>query len=661
MEKFLALETTASLPKGSEHRRNQSEIIRIKPSGHPLKGSASASLKEMSQKNVDDESASLPRALEEVDGFVNSLSSELAQVPESIWSFYRMFESLIKTYESRESSARFGQNPHEDDLFFECVKRVSKLMNGMGELSSRDVTGFSLNQASNVLNRAMSLLNEEFRALLYHKRCHLDLKTPKTPNQSIFSSNSSSNQDSDRCILPETGFNQEDEFPAFSQDAISNMNNIATAMISTGHESECCMVYSIFRKMALGDQLTKLGFDNISFDDVQRMQWESLEEEIKTWIRIFSHCYTVLFPRERKLSDSVFSEYPSISERLFTDLATVMIKRFLNFGEGVVLTKRSTEKLFKILDMYETFRDLLPAMGQWCSSEGAKDLKCQIWVAQCRIGEMAVSIFSELETAIKSDHGRTPVPSGQVHPLTRYTVNYLKYACEYAKTLEEVFKQQEKVDMSDEPEPENSGDGTPRRSPFSMKLISIMDMLDANLDTKSKLYKDLSLSYIFLMNNGRYILQKIKGSTELKDVMGAAWHRKRTTDLRQYHKSYQRETWGKVLQCINHEGLQNNSGKVLKSALKERFKNFNTMVEEIRKTQSTWVVSDEQLQSELRVSITAVVIPAYRSFLGRFRQYLEGSKGDKYIKYQPEDIEALIEELFDGNPMSMGRKKTGKD
>ncbi|KAJ6424143.1 hypothetical protein OIU84_025010 [Salix udensis] len=132
-----------------------------------------------------------------------------------------------------------------------------------------------------------------------------------------------------------------------------------------------------------------------------------------------------------------------------------------------------------------------------------------------------------------------------------------------------------------------------------------------------------------MMNNGRYIVQKIKGSTEIRQMMGDPWCRKKSSELRNYHKNYQRETWSKLLGCLGHEGLQ-----------------------------STWVVSDEQLQSELRVSITAVVIPAYRSFMGRFSQYMTaGRQTEKYIKYQADDLETYIDELFDGNPASGTRKR----
>ncbi|KAL3829457.1 hypothetical protein ACJIZ3_018259 [Penstemon smallii] len=184
-----------------------------------------------------------------------------------------------------------------------------------------------------------------------------------------------------------------------------------------------------------------------------------------------------------------------------------------------------------------------------------------------------------------------------------------------------------------------------------------MDLLDAYLEGKSKLYKDHALSSIFLMNNGRYILQKIKGSTELNSLMGDTWCRKRSSELRQYHKTYQRETWGKLLNCLNTEGLLVN-GKVVKPNVKERFTSFNATFSEIHKTQSSWVVGDEQLQSELRVSISNMVIPAYRSFLGRFSQvFTPGRQTEKYVKYQAEDIETYIDELFDGNAAPAGRRK----
>lgn len=255
------------------------------------------------------------------------------------------------------------------------------------------------------------------------------------------------------------------------------------------------------------------------------------------------------------------------------------------------------------------------------------------------------------------------MPGGAVHPLTSYTINYLKYACEYKETLEQVFKEHLKIERADsnnrtEFQGENNQNNSEKESsPFSIQLTRVMDLLDSNLEAKSKLYKDASLSFIFMMNNGRYILQKVKASAEINELMGDNWRRKKSSELRQYHKNYQRETWGKVLGCFRDEGL-NVHGKVSKPELKERFKTFNAMFEEIHKTQSAWIVKDEQLQSELRVSIAAVVIPAYRSFLGRHSQHFTaGRQSEKYVKYQPEDLETYIDELFDGTPATTGKRK----
>ena len=133
------------------------------------------------------------------------------------------------------------------------------------------------------------------------------------------------------------------------------------------------------------------------------------------------------------------------------------------------------------------------------------------------------------------------------------------------------------------------------QTPFAMQLMAAMDLLDTNLEGKAKLYKDVALRNIFMMNNGCYILQKIKGSAEIYSVMDDTWCRKRSSNLRQYHKNYQRETWNKLLGCLNHEGLNPVHGKVVKSVLKEGFKSSNQMFDEIHRTQSSWVVSDEQL------------------------------------------------------------------
>ncbi|EOA19368.1 hypothetical protein CARUB_v10000415mg [Capsella rubella] len=652
---------------GNHHATESSESHLHKSDDHDHKQHSDDSEQNLHSSTPESKSESsselsLLQVMEAVDGFIESLSSEkdddqVQEIPPAVEPFPETVDSLV----SKMESSGLGRDETEDSAFIDAVNRISKSVMRLRELKldSTPVSSW-LNRASSVQHHAVSLLDEEFRHLL--DRCREEKKNRNNSDGNSSDHNHSSATESDRCVLPDNEEEEEERFPDFSPESISTLKKIAGAMIFAGYESECCMSYEMSRRHAFKEELSEVGFEGINVEDVQRIAWESLEGEIASWISIVRRCSTVLFPGEHSLCNTLFSDqdHAAIRKRLFTGLVSAVTIRFLDFSGAVVLTKRSSEKLFKFLDMYETLRDLIPAVEQTDS-----DLIQEIKLAQTRLGEAAVTIFGELEKSIKSDNGRTPVPSGAVHPLTRYTMNYLKYACEYKDTLDQVFQHYEsnQTDSIHEPETkpkqqQREDDEEYKTSAFARQMIRVMELLDANLDIKSKLYRDLSLRYIFLMNNGRYILQKIKGSIEIRDLMGQSWTRKRSTELRQYHKSYQRETWGKVLQCMNQEGLQVN-GKVSKPVLKERFKIFNALFDEIHKTQSTWIVSDEQMQSELRVSISALVIPAYRSFFGRYKQHLDsGKQTDKYVKYQPEDIESFIDDLFDGNhPTSLARKR----
>lgn len=603
-----------------------------------------------------------------VDRFAALLSSvenksNPPEIPAVVERFSDIIESKVAKYNSvGEFRNRLGKTATEDDApsLVDAVKRLAKLRDAFAQFPPGSTTTPLLNRTTTVLHLAMAFFEEELRYLLEDSKNASNSRVTKH-----LSFNHSKVEDANRRPPEPAG---EDEYPGYAEDVVMRMNRIASAMVSAGYETECCQVYSIARWSSFSEQMELLEFEKLNMEDVQRMSWDLLGGEISRWIRIVKSCSKTLLPAERKLGDSVFSDHPSISRTLFSNLARTVVIRLLDFAEAVAMTKRSTEKLFRFLDVFETVQELIPVISDSCSNEYQNEVKSEIEAALERLGEAAVNIFSDLESSIRNDVARTPVPGGAVHPLTRYVMNYLKYACEYKDTLEQIFQQHGKVDRSLVDDGAFAGAETetdsphnlatpPITTPFSIQVITIMDLLDANLEAKSKLYRDRALRSIFLMNNGRYILQKVKGSAEIHQVMGNNWCRRRSTVVRQFHKNYQRDTWGRVLQILSHEGLQGNA-KALKPVLKERFKSFSTIFDEIHRTQSTWVVSDEQLQSELQVSISAVIIPAYRSFLGRFRQYFDNTKqAEKFIKYQPEDIETLIEGLFDGNTASMARRR----
>lgn len=66
----------------------------------------------------------------------------------------------------------------------------------------------------------------------------------------------------------------------------------------------------------------------------------------------------LLFPAEKKVSDQVFEGYDSVRDQCFADVTANSVSVLLSFGEAIAKSKRSPEKLFVLLDMYEIMREV---------------------------------------------------------------------------------------------------------------------------------------------------------------------------------------------------------------------------------------------------------------------------------------------------------------
>ncbi|CAA6664056.1 unnamed protein product [Spirodela intermedia] len=267
-----------------------------------------------------------------------------------------------------------------------------------------------------------------------------------------------------------------------------------------------------------------------------------------------------------------------------------------------------------------------------------------------RLGDAAKGTLAEFENAVQRETSQKQLQFGGIHPLTRYVMNYVKLLVDYSGTLNGLMNQDGDAgeDPAVEHHDDNSHGGTCPH--LGCHVLSTVSYLESNIAEKSKLYEDSGLQYVFLMNNILYMVQKVKDS-DLGSLLGDEWI-----------QSYLRASWTKVLNCLKDEGIgfNSSSGSASKVALKERFKNFNFAFEEVCRNQMTWKVPDSQLREELRISISEMVIPAYRSFMGRFGGFLEGGRhAAKYMKYTPEDLERYLLDLFEGlsGPSNHSRRK----
>ncbi|MEI4913936.1 exocyst complex component EXO70, partial [Klebsiella pneumoniae] len=85
-----------------------------------------------------------------------------------------------------------------------------------------------------------------------------------------------------------------------------------------------------------------------------------------------------------------------------------------------------------------------------------------------------------------------------------------------------------------EEELENPSDDLDRpSSSLSVQIAWILEVLNGNLESKSKIYDIMPLSLIFLINNGRYIVNKVKDS-ELAALMGEDWIRRQMARIKRW-------------------------------------------------------------------------------------------------------------------------------
>ncbi|CAM6007899.1 unnamed protein product [Sphagnum balticum] len=201
-------------------------------------------------------------------------------------------------------------------------------------------------------------------------------------------------------------------------------------------------------KAVLEDSLYGLGVEKLNIEEVQKMPWDIMEDTIRKWIQVFP---------------------APISETCFNDVANEIMMQLLSLSKALATGQRSPEKFFKVLDMHESLRDLLPKIENMFSGVSSASLKSKASGILLLLEEAATGTFAEFESAIQRDGSRTLVPGGVVHPLSW-----------------------------------------------------LIHVLHNNLDGKSTVYTDPALTYLFLMNNIHYIMQTVKYSNVI-GLRGNDW------------------------------------------------------------------------------------------------------------------------------------------
>ncbi|XP_022750730.1 exocyst complex component EXO70E2-like [Durio zibethinus] len=583
-----------------------------------------------------------------VEGGKSGIEEQLSAVQEKIMS-WEADESMI-----------WDSGPDEAVEYLKAVDEARKLTERLENqcLNSEEEKEL-LRRAHDALQMAMQRLEAEFKHVLVQHR------QPIEPEHMSFRSSEDDAVDVGSIVsFGDDSFEESTHRDSISRTAedyiidlvhpavIPDLKCIANLMFMSNYEHECCQAYVIVRKDALDECLVNLEMEKLSIEDVLKMEWGALNSKIKRWVRAMKVFVRPYLASEKWLCDQIFAELGSANFVCFVEAAKASMLQLLNFAEAISIGSHQPERLVRILDMYEVLADLLPDIDALFLSEAGSSVRLEYHEVLKRLADSVRATFLEFENAIASNTSTSPFAGGAIHHLTRYVMNYMRLLADYRDTLNLLLKNQDGLaaipDMIPAKEEESFGrDFSGCFSPMALYLQSLTSILEANLYEKSKLYRDASLQHLFLMNNIHYVTQKVKNS-ELRLIFGDKWIRKHNWKFQQHAMDYERATWSSILSLLKDEG-NSSSNSISKTLLKERLRSFYVAFEEVYKTQTAWVIPDVQLREDLRISTSLKVIQAYRTFVGRQLYHIS----EKHIKYNAEDLQDYLLDLFEGSQKSM--------
>ncbi|XP_028989521.1 exocyst complex component 7 isoform X6 [Betta splendens] len=389
-----------------------------------------------------------------------------------------------------------------------------------------------------------------------------------------------------------------------------------------------------------------------------------LDIEIDSYIHCIS-AFVKLAQSEYALLTEIIPEHHQ--KKTFDSLIQEALDNLMLEGENIVSAARraimrhdysAVLTIFPILKHLKMTKPEFDATLQGTAASTKNKLPTLITSMET-IGAKALEEFAD---SIKNDPDKeyNMPKDGTVHELTSNAILFLQQLLDFHETAGAMLASQVLGNTYNIPlDPrETSSSGGGSTSEFNKRLLStyickVLGNLQLNLLSKSKVYEDSALSAIFLHNNYNYILKSLEKSDLIQLV--TVTQKKAESQYRelieQQMQMYQR-SWVKVTEHLTDRNMPVGlPGAKLKDkerqVIKDKFKGFNDGLEELCKIQKGWAIPDKQQRDFIRQAQKKVVSDAYRVFLHRCANISFTKNPEKYHKYRPEEVEDMIEKLFD--------------
>ncbi|XP_077358332.1 exocyst complex component 7 isoform X4 [Festucalex cinctus] len=378
---------------------------------------------------------------------------------------------------------------------------------------------------------------------------------------------------------------------------------------------------------------------------------EGLDAELDAYVHCIS-AFVKLAQSEYALLSEVIPEHHQ--KKTFDSLIQEALDNVMLEGDNIVGAARRAilrHDYSAVLAIFPVLRHLKVNKGDFDATlQGtAASTKNKLPALIASMESIGAKALEEFADSIKNDPDKeyNMPKDGTVHELTSNAILFLQQLLDFHETAGAMLASQESTSSS-----------SSYTSEFNKRLLStyickVLGNLQLNLLSKSKVYEDSALSAIFLHNNYNYILKSLEKS-ELIQLVTVTQKRAETSYrelIEQQIHVYQR-SWLKVTEHLTERNLPAfQPGAKLKDkerqVIKDKFKGFNEGLEELCKIHKGWAVPDKEQRDFIRLAQKRAVTHAYAGFLHRCANLPFTKNPEKYHKYRPEEVENMIDRLFD--------------
>lgn len=453
-----------------------------------------------------------------------------------------------------------------------------------------------------ILSAAFEKLEIEFKRLMTENSVPLALASLSTSNANIASS----------CIPAPT--------------IQKKLQAIVDTLNSNNQLEMCISVYVDVRSSNAKRSLQALGLDYLEMSITTKF-----DDHIEQWSKHLVLAVKHLLELEYRLCHEVFKNIgPDVGMRCFAKIAAQSgIPAFLQFGKHVTESNKDAIKLLKLLDMFASLNDLRLDFNRLFGGEDCTEIQSLTRDLVKRVVDGACQIFWQLPLQVELQRRSCPPSDGSLPRLVSSVTCFCNQLLgdEYRPIMTQVLVihhswKQEKYE----------------EDLISYQVYKIMKEIGLNLDRWSKAYEEISLSYLFMMNNHCHFCN-LKG-TKLGDVMGDSWLTAHGQYTDYYAALYLRESWGNLVTLVAQK-------EAAQDLVKKRLKAFNEAFDERYKKQAKWIISNENLREKVCQHLQQAILPVYRSYMQSYRLLVEqDATASTYVKYSVQNLEKLLSCMF---------------